>query len=311
MSDDHCEVCGVVLQRGQEKRCIAHGPADTPKDGLRDETDEPRELLCEDCGRDYAVWFAPNDLWNRVRGHHGGGMICPTCFTMEAERKGIVPTAWKIDIENASSLEIDGGRGIHFDATRNLDSLNGLGASPSVASRPNQVTDEQDGTREGEEVHTHPGTTHPNRKCFCKCSKLFELNAEEITNLRATISDLTAQVADLRADNERLTRERDAAQSVFNSSVEPRRQLNELRRLCVTGACETGLRLLKTFDKQREINTDLRAEVERLRAALAELLRLYDGSEAAPDNYPTSRTRIEMIAAWEVARALLTGKDGV
>lgn len=27
---------------------------------------ELRELLCQKCGRDYPVWFAPNELWNRV-----------------------------------------------------------------------------------------------------------------------------------------------------------------------------------------------------------------------------------------------------
>lgn len=40
-----------------------------------------RELLCENCGRRYAAWFAPNELWNAVVKEDGYSFLCPTCFT--------------------------------------------------------------------------------------------------------------------------------------------------------------------------------------------------------------------------------------
>ena len=57
------------------------------------EADRPKgvELTCDDCAADYAVWFAPNDLWNLVMGgseqrDDPGGMLCPRCFTNRADR---------------------------------------------------------------------------------------------------------------------------------------------------------------------------------------------------------------------------------
>lgn len=49
----------------------------------------PRELHCEDCDRDYTVWYADNDLWNAVM-RPGGEQsrepfLCATCFLIRAE----------------------------------------------------------------------------------------------------------------------------------------------------------------------------------------------------------------------------------
>lgn len=58
---------------------------------------EQRELHCERCCAEYATWFAPNELWNRVMGHHGAGFLCMNCFTREAEQfSGVIPSAWVV-----------------------------------------------------------------------------------------------------------------------------------------------------------------------------------------------------------------------
>lgn len=59
---------------------------------------------CEDCGRPSLVWFAPNKLWNLVKGGPGatddpGGHLCPYCFIIRAERSGVRPTAWVVSEE--------------------------------------------------------------------------------------------------------------------------------------------------------------------------------------------------------------------
>jgi len=76
---------------------------------------EPRELLCEICDRDYPVWFAPSDLWNRViRGGTKGGdemyaFLCPTCFATLAEIAGVETTGWMLTTEqpDVSALHIE------------------------------------------------------------------------------------------------------------------------------------------------------------------------------------------------------------
>lgn len=77
---------------------LYRSPDDTKK--------EKRELLCEICDRDYPVWYAPNPLWNKVMRAPDGreaservSFVCPTCFTMEARRKGIKGVAWVLSLE--------------------------------------------------------------------------------------------------------------------------------------------------------------------------------------------------------------------
>lgn len=64
----------------------------------------PEQPTCEDCNGTVHVWFAPNKLWNLVKGgpeatDDPGGQLCPNCFILRAEAAGIVPTAWILDQE--------------------------------------------------------------------------------------------------------------------------------------------------------------------------------------------------------------------
>ncbi len=65
-------------------------PVGAHPDSSRGERSEPRELLCQMCGRDYPIWSADNDLWNAVmRGGVKGSpddydFVCPTCFVLTA-----------------------------------------------------------------------------------------------------------------------------------------------------------------------------------------------------------------------------------
>lgn len=63
---------------------------------------------CEDCGQSALNWFAPNTLWNLVKGgpdatDDPGGLLCPNCFIRRAETAGIVPTAWVVDREDLTA----------------------------------------------------------------------------------------------------------------------------------------------------------------------------------------------------------------
>jgi hypothetical protein len=48
-----------------------------------------RELLCQWCDNDYPVWVAPDELWNQVADENEH-FLCPTCFAMLAEQRGVV-----------------------------------------------------------------------------------------------------------------------------------------------------------------------------------------------------------------------------
>ncbi len=43
------------------------------------------EDFCQECGRPNIVWFAPNELWNKIVGS-SDGILCPTCFAKRAEK---------------------------------------------------------------------------------------------------------------------------------------------------------------------------------------------------------------------------------
>ena len=48
------------------------------------------ELMCDRCGEDYPVWFAPDDLWNRtVHLEDDTPFLCPRCFTVLAAKLGV------------------------------------------------------------------------------------------------------------------------------------------------------------------------------------------------------------------------------
>ena len=45
--------------------------------------------ICQDCGRPYVSWRAPDDLYQEVHGS-ASGTLCPACFDQQAHAKGIV-----------------------------------------------------------------------------------------------------------------------------------------------------------------------------------------------------------------------------
>lgn len=45
--------------------------------------------ICQDCGRGYVLWRAPDELYREVHGS-AYGLLCPACFDCHAETKGIV-----------------------------------------------------------------------------------------------------------------------------------------------------------------------------------------------------------------------------
>ena len=81
---------------------------------------EARELLCMICGKEHPVWFAPNDLWNRVMRREDGSdlypFVCPTCFAVEAERQGYA-TMFELRVAPAEQ-EGPVHTGIQSDGTR-------------------------------------------------------------------------------------------------------------------------------------------------------------------------------------------------
>ena len=69
------------------------GRGDNPEGGTAPEKPRARagspkrELLCENCGRDYPVWYADNELWNAVMRTDGVEVhqfVCLTCFALWA-----------------------------------------------------------------------------------------------------------------------------------------------------------------------------------------------------------------------------------
>jgi len=72
--------------RAEAERALSGGGGDGP---------------CQDCGRPYPAWFAPHEVWNLVMGgpiatDDPGGLLCPTCFLIRADREGVRPPAWRI-----------------------------------------------------------------------------------------------------------------------------------------------------------------------------------------------------------------------
>lgn len=72
-------------------------------DPLLQESATHPELLCHRCGGPNCVWVAPSPLWNAVM--RGGsingtdefdGIVCPTCFMVLAEERGIAQD-WRFD----------------------------------------------------------------------------------------------------------------------------------------------------------------------------------------------------------------------
>jgi hypothetical protein len=87
---------GIIDPETSERRALSTPAPDDPG--------QSSDGLCEDCGRRVPVWFAPNALWNRVKGgpeatDDPGGLLCPCCFIRRAETTGVAPTAWVLSPE--------------------------------------------------------------------------------------------------------------------------------------------------------------------------------------------------------------------
>ncbi len=61
------------------------------------------ELVCDVCGRDYPIWFAPDEVWNLGSGERPG-FECPSCFAVKYETHVGRPVVWKFAPEGHPSL---------------------------------------------------------------------------------------------------------------------------------------------------------------------------------------------------------------
>lgn len=89
----------AALNERRTKARIMRACEETLRAVLGDRRD--KDNACTDCGIDNPVWFAPNELWNRVMGDHTG-FLCPRCFIVRAEAAGVRPTAWVLTEERAA-----------------------------------------------------------------------------------------------------------------------------------------------------------------------------------------------------------------
>lgn len=60
------------------------------------------EAICDDCHNFNTVWYADNDLWNKVM-PDDGGILCPQCFANRAYKKGLVVNFHCSETETAHS----------------------------------------------------------------------------------------------------------------------------------------------------------------------------------------------------------------
>lgn len=61
------------------------------------------ESICQVCDGINPVWFAPNELWNKVMRYPDGreesekiNFICPNCFIQEAIKLELAPRVWRL-----------------------------------------------------------------------------------------------------------------------------------------------------------------------------------------------------------------------
>lgn len=104
------------------KRC-----GDSWRNHLQNAPQEHPELQCRRCGGPNRSWHAPSPLWNAVmRGGSIDGawefdeLICPTCFMVLAEERGVAE-AWRLDARVVHvDLELTTPSGRTWDAETDL-----------------------------------------------------------------------------------------------------------------------------------------------------------------------------------------------
>tara|TARA_Y100000588_G_scaffold303804_1_gene326416 strand:- start:437 stop:967 length:531 start_codon:yes stop_codon:yes gene_type:complete len=94
--EDWCGVFPVSWDYAQKCRKQARAAiaalTPTPQEG---------DTTCQECGRDNPVWFAPNDVWNRVVGERGTvRVLCPCCFMAKGDDGKVV---WEVRPEGSST----------------------------------------------------------------------------------------------------------------------------------------------------------------------------------------------------------------
>lgn len=88
--------------------CELH-PSQTQADG-GEEWVTGVELHCDDCQKPYARWFADSPEWNLVMGgpeakDDPGGMLCPRCFTLRAEKVYTLPV-WRLWLDRENRVKV-------------------------------------------------------------------------------------------------------------------------------------------------------------------------------------------------------------
>lgn len=125
-----------------------------------------RELLCQRCDEEYPVWFCRSEIWNKVH-REDEHFLCLTCFAILAEERGLVPTAWFVDIERfdewisvEESVPTNDRKVIIFDTDFGVDY--GGWFSKKILSKKN-VWFQSDGTFAKKVTHWREMITNPVR----------------------------------------------------------------------------------------------------------------------------------------------------
>ena len=94
--------CEREIPEGTDYRCPAHGNGCQIWDGRWVCSQEcydgmHPESTCQKCGRENIIWFTTNEIWNAV--NPSVGILCPICFVLEADKKGLNTRAWKLSLD--------------------------------------------------------------------------------------------------------------------------------------------------------------------------------------------------------------------
>ncbi len=84
----------------------------------RERAEEPHpESYCHECNGPNVVWFAPNEIWNKVIGS-SNGILCPVCFIKRARGTPGLDAAWRIAPEDYSAASLSPAR--HAELVKRL-----------------------------------------------------------------------------------------------------------------------------------------------------------------------------------------------
>ena len=93
------EVVRLRAELAQREEQLAAKEQESQRLRRLDGNDDHPENRCDRCGgRNLHNWYADNEVWNEVVPERGA-IVCPICFAIMAEEKGIHPTAWRLSRE--------------------------------------------------------------------------------------------------------------------------------------------------------------------------------------------------------------------